>query len=264
MSAAAATWPRLQAAFAQALLDPACPVPDGLVGPDGLPSARRFAVYRNNVTAGLVRALQESYPAVAALVGEAFFQAMAREHARACPPRWPAMFDYGADFPAFIASFAPAAGLPYLADVARLERAWVEAYHAAEATCLTRAQLAGLPMDQAECLPLPLHPSARVLRSPWPALTIWQMHTGEAPLAPVDLQAGGQDVLVVRPDALVEVYALPAGAAAFASALAAGAGLGQATALALEDAQGFDLPATLGGLVDAGALLAPPTPTSPC
>lgn len=43
--------------FAAALLDPKRAVPPNLVGPDGEPTTKRFAVYRNNVMVGLVEAL---------------------------------------------------------------------------------------------------------------------------------------------------------------------------------------------------------------
>ena len=51
---------------------------------------------------------------------------------------------YGDGFPAFVASFPPAGAIPFLADVARLENAWVEAYHAAEAGALAIDALAGV------------------------------------------------------------------------------------------------------------------------
>ena len=62
--------------FAAALLDPAQPLPEGLVGPDGRPSLKRFNVYRNNVVAGLTATLKDAFPAVARIVGEEFFLAM--------------------------------------------------------------------------------------------------------------------------------------------------------------------------------------------
>ena len=58
------------------------------------------------------------------LVGEEFFRAMAQIHVRAHRPRSPLMFEYGDELPDFIAGFPPAADVPYLADVARLEIAW--------------------------------------------------------------------------------------------------------------------------------------------
>ncbi|KAG0919362.1 hypothetical protein G6F31_021147 [Rhizopus arrhizus] len=56
---------------------------------------------------------------------------MARVFAAATPPSSPVLLHYGAEFPDFIASFPPAEPLPYLADVARIERAATEAFHAA-------------------------------------------------------------------------------------------------------------------------------------
>ena len=124
-----ARWAERQQAFASALLDSNLPAPQGLVGPDGVQSERRFTVYRNNVFVGLTEALRAGFPCTARLVGEEFFMAMARIFAAAHPPGSPVLLHYGAEFPDFIASFPPAASLPYLADVARIERAATEAYH---------------------------------------------------------------------------------------------------------------------------------------
>src|SRR3546814_5903028 len=66
------------------------------------------------------------------IVGDEIFRAMARVYVASAPPHSPIMLDYGASFPDFIERFEPATTLPYLADVARIERAWIEAYHAAE------------------------------------------------------------------------------------------------------------------------------------
>src|SRR5579872_1467679 len=95
-----------QRGFAAALLDAALPAPAGLVGPDGEPSAKRFAVYRNNVVVGLIEALKDAYPAVRRIVGEDFFRAMARAYAVREPPASPILLVYGAGFPDFIGGFA--------------------------------------------------------------------------------------------------------------------------------------------------------------
>ena len=65
-----------QREFGAAILDARRPPPRGLVGPDGAPSARRFAVYRNNVVVGLIETLKDAYPVVHRLVGAEFFRAM--------------------------------------------------------------------------------------------------------------------------------------------------------------------------------------------
>ena len=118
-------------AFAAALAVPEGAGGGGLPGhPDlaGLVAQPGFAVYRNTVMKGCVDALQANYPSIAGLVGEAWFRAAAVVHARAHPPLRPTLLDYGAGFAEFLAAFEPARELPYLPDVARLDRCWTDAH----------------------------------------------------------------------------------------------------------------------------------------
>lgn len=240
--------------FASALLDPECAVPEGLVGPDGEPSDRRFAVYRNNVFVGLTDALRASFPCVVKLVGDEFFGAMARVFAAATPPHSPVLLHYGAEFPDFIASFPPADSLPYLADVARIERAATEAYHEREAESLAHSALAGVPPDQAPMLRFRLHPSVRLVRSPFPAFTIWRMNTPDGTPAPVDLSEA-QDTMVLRPDAEVDVRQVLPASHDFVAALAQGLTLSQAVEAALSTDREFDLSENLRELIQMGAII---------
>ncbi|MFG1345487.1 DNA-binding domain-containing protein [Xanthobacter autotrophicus DSM 431] len=243
-----------QGDFAHAILDPRKPAPAGLVGPDGRPSARRFAVYRNNVVVGLVETLKAAYPVVHRLVGGEFFAAMARLYVVAQPPASPVMLDYGAGFPAFIARFEPAAVLAYLPDVAHLERAWVEAYHAAEAPPLPPSAFGHVPPDRVPTLRLALHPSVRIVKSAYPIVSVWQANVGGDDVGPVDLQAGGGDALVARPEADVEIRRLPAGAATFMEALQAGSPIGDAVKEGLSVTPDFDLARTLRGMIEANVI----------
>lgn len=238
--------------FGSALLDPACPLPPGLVGPDGRPCPKRFAVYRNNVMVGLIEALKANFPAVSRIVGDEFFNAMARAFVMSAPAASPILFDFGVGFPDFVAEFEPAAPLPYLSDVARIERAWSEAFHAPEATALTHEAFADISDDRIADVCFAVHPSLRVVRSHWPALTIWRMNVGDGMPGPVDLESGGEDALVVRPDAEVEVRSMPSGAAAFIGALADGRTLVDAAGTAKATDAGFDLTAHLAGLIGGG------------
>lgn len=250
--------PRLaerQQEFAAALLDPELPVPPGLVGPDGEPSLKRFSVYRNNVVAGLTETLSDAFPAVHRLVGTDFFRAMARVYVAIEPPHSPIMLDYGAGLPDFIGSFEPAASLPYLADVARIERAWSEAYHAPEAVPLEPAAFAAIDPDQLPAIRLRLHPSVRFVRSRFPALTIWQMNVGDGVPAPVDLDAGGEDALIVRPMADVEVRSLPAGSLEFIQELTNESSILTALEAGLTANPRFDLAANLSDLMQSGAVV---------
>jgi hypothetical protein len=244
-----------QRQFAAALLDPALPTPAGLVDPDGDACPRRFSVYRNNVVVGLSRALEESFPVVRRLVGPEFFRAMANAYVRADPPRSPILLDYGAGFPSFVASFEPAAAIAYLADVARIERAWIEAYHAAEAQPLGSGAFAEIPADRLADLRLHLHPSIRVVRSPTPALTIWRMNLDGGLQGPVEVEAGGEDAFFVRPESEVEVRSMPPGGADFVLALSQGRSVTEAMEIAFAAERGFDPALNLAGLIDSGAFV---------
>lgn len=194
-----------QTAFRTALLDPGQPVPQGLTAPDGTPATRRFAVYRNNVAASLTEALETAFPLLRRLLGDDFFRAMAGVHLRAHPPRSPLLMHYGADMPAFLASFPPVAHLPYLPDVARLELARRAAYHAADTAPFDPATLGTTDLTSLRLIPAPhLH----LIRSRYPLHAIWTANTG-GPTGP--LPPGPQSVLVTRPglDPVVDLLTEP-------------------------------------------------------
>jgi len=243
-----------EGAFTQALLNVEAAVPSGLQGPLGHSPARRFAVYRNNVYASLIDTLANRFPATVRLVGEQFFRAMTREYVEGSPPRSAVLLQYGADFSNFIAGFPPAAAVPYLADIARLEWAWHEAYHAADAEPMSQDALAALGA-RSENIALELHPSVGLIRSDYPIITIWELTMRDGEQEPGRLPADSEDAFVLRPELEVTVRRLPPGGAAFIDALRGGATLPVAAASALDQVPEFDLAANLAGLMRSGALV---------
>jgi hypothetical protein len=237
--------------FADAMLNADQPIPCGITAHNAAVPARRFAVYRNNVLAGLGKALKSRFPVVEKIVGEEFFATMALVFVREQPPRSPQLATYGDVFPAFIAAFEPARELPYLADVARLEAARTRSYHAADATPVGAGHFAALNTHAVGGIRVGMHPSTEIVRSPYPIVTIWAMNSGEQELAPIE-NWRGEDALVSRPYLEVEVRALPPGGAAFLLALAAGWPLGEAAEAALADDPNFDLTGNLAGLIGSG------------
>jgi len=252
--------PALQAAFGQALLRAdAGPLAGALVS-DRISAERRFAVHINTVFGLLGEALEAAFPVVCRLVGTPFFQRTAQVFIARHPPAVPHLAVYGSGFADFLAGFPPAAGVPYLPCVARLEWARVEAYFAADRTPLDPASLASVPAAACPDLVFSLHPSARLVRSPWPVFGLWRAHQQD-PVAPVDPGSGGEAALVLRPGHEVTVTRLDA---ALVAALAAGASLAEAALVAGDCAPGFDLQTALAGHFGRGSFcgvtLARPSP----
>lgn len=232
------------AGFAAALKDRSLPPPDGLAGE----TTRRFAVYRNNVTVGLIRALEARFPAVFDLVGAEFFRAMAREFALANPPASPVLIEFGDRFPTFIASFAPAVDLPYLADVARIEAARTRAYHAADIPRLGPDAFGAVPPERLGSLRLTIHPAVTIVRSLYPALTIFAMSSGVVQPAPIETWQA-EDTLIDRVDYDAVVRPLAPGQGQFLQNLQNGALLQQAVDLVIDGHPEFDLAAGLAHLI---------------
>ncbi|WP_234052156.1 MULTISPECIES: DNA-binding domain-containing protein [unclassified Xanthobacter] len=242
--------------FARALLAPDGAPPPGLTAAGGDAVARRFAIHRNTVGVTLSEALAVAFPVVRQLVGDDFFAAAARAFVTAAPPTSPVLADYGAGFADFLARFPPAAELPYLPDVARLERLMVESYHSTDAPAETRAGLAGLSPQEAAPLTLARHPAARWLCSPWPVVTLWRMNAGHLPLTPLSHWAG-ESALVTRPELDVMLTALPVGGDQLLSVLETPLSLA-ALSEAMEPVGG--LAGALPPLLDAGAVRRASTP----
>jgi hypothetical protein len=238
-----------QAEVAAALRDE-----DGTAAPPRLDAddRRRFRVYRNNVAVGLTGALAAAYPVTRRLVGETFFTAMARAYVADHPPRTRSLALYGAAFPAFVAAFPPARGVAYLGDVAHLERAVLEALHAADAEPLDPAALADLGDAAATAVFTP-HPAARLVASPHPVAGLWHAQRGVADGGPVHLQGRAETALVTRPHGQVLVQGLEPAAGRFAAELLAGADATTAAEAALARDPTFDPIAGWRPLLAGGA-----------
>lgn len=214
------------------------------------PCDPRFAIYRRNLLANLGGALAATYPVVLRLVGEAFFGEAARQFVLAFPSRSGDLNQYGAQFPEFLAGYPHASGLAYLADVARLEWACHESYHAADAASLDFAALARVSAADHPRIRFSLHPAARLVRSAHPVAAIWEANQPHNDGAPA--RAEGPDcVIVMRRAGVVTVAAVEPGCWTLAGAMAQGLTLGEAGA-----PLGESLAAHLARLAGAGVVAA--------
>jgi hypothetical protein len=233
--------PELQSAFARGVFDPADAAIAEFVVPAGMSAEARLAVYRRNVLGNYTAALRDVYPVLLRLVGDTFFDRLARDYATQVASRSGDLHDFGDKLGAFLERLPAARDLPYLADVARLEWAVHRSFHARRAPPLDPARLA-VPPERLADLRFELHPAARLLFSPYPMLTIWRVNqptwSGDQT---VDLALGAEHVLVIRRTLEVTLEPLSPSEHAMLEALDAGRALAVALAAALDIDAGFQL-----------------------
>ncbi len=206
-----------------------------------------MAVYRSNASAIAERALQVTYPTVAALVGEVAFAALARDLWQQHPPARGDLGEWGAALPELIAANPALASEAYLPDSARLDWQVHRASRAADDPT-TLPDLDALGADDPEGLRFTLRSGCALLSSAWPVAGLWSAHQRDASEdrfgdARALLAAGvGEHAFVHRDGLAVRVVTLEPAAAAFTAAVLAGRTL----AAALDSAgDAFDFPAWL-------------------
>jgi uncharacterized protein len=212
----------------------------------------RLAVYRGNVYANYGKALAGAYPIVRKIVGEEFFDAMAREYSRASPSRSGDLNRYGEGLADFVAGFPHTKDLPYLPDVARLEWLVHRAHFTQDSPPFDPSPLHSLHAERFADLRPRLSAACALLRSPWPLGRIWTIHQYDYEGAfEIDLNAGADRVLVYRAGWRARVLSLATGDFSFLASAAQGATLGAALEAGVAADASFDPSTTLARWIDA-------------
>jgi len=214
----------------------------------------RFAVYRNNVVRGAVEALRSAYPTVGRLVGENFFSPMAKAYWQANPPQTPSLSLYGADFSNHIKACFGLEKLPYLADIARHDRAWLEAHHAADQAVFDPAKATLMVPEDLPGLAMGLHASVSLLASDWPSYEIWRNHRYQSAPAEIELVVHPSWSMIWRFRGEVQHGALSQAEHSFYQALKNRKSLEQAAEMALLIDDQFDAGALFGVALSQGIL----------
>jgi len=166
----------------------------------------RLAVYRGNVYGNYLKALTGSYPIVRAIVGEDFFDGMAREYARQYPSTCGDLNAYGGMLAEFVENFPHTRDLPYLSDVARMEWLAHRAYYAADGNAFDAARLMRTQQGNQAALRPVLAPACVLLESSWPLKRLWDIHQDDyAGEFEIDLDSGPDCILIHRPEWRVQV-----------------------------------------------------------
>lgn len=145
----------------------------------------RFDIYRNNYAQGLHEALCDGFPMVLALLGRQRFHLLSVAYLEAMPPSSPLMLQLGATLPAFMDQFEALSSLPYAGDVARLDLALREVFHARDHVPVAL----GAMQDDAALAEkkISLAPCARLFASQWAPYELWRYLADDGP--PPDFDA---------------------------------------------------------------------------
>jgi hypothetical protein len=198
----------MQQNFSSYVLQKSKQIPIGIKA-NGIAPEKRLAIYRNNTQLGLTEVLRAVYPVVNKLVGEAFFNQLAKDYINIHPLPSACLLEFGGQFAELIASLPVAEILVYLADIATLEWLWHQAYHEENRQPLDLSALGRLDATDYNRLGFKLHPSARFLSSDYPIAQIWESNQFDNPTDKlIDLQQGGCKLLIYRPEFDVEIVTL--------------------------------------------------------
>ena len=197
--------------------------------------------HANTISHARLVALEQAYPRVHEHIGHKAFHALSRAYIEqdsilACD-----INGLPSAFPAFLANQGCDAGT---IDLARIEWAWLDSYHSAEAEPLALGDIAGLAEPELLALPLAAHPAMRLIPL-------------SAPLSPALPELAASDpaaLMIVRPQAQVLFHPLDATEQAIATRIAACKTMGNLLDHALELGNDATAMQQIVMLVQAGAL----------
>ncbi len=191
---------KLQQLFQQALITQQASVAlQEIIVSGALSPKERLNIYRNSQQAILITALKQTYSVCLALVGEDCFHGLATRFIAQETQNPNNLQSYGARFAEFIETFSTTSKVPYLADVARLEWAILQASIGEDVSSMDFSRLAQISESQQKdlCFYLPKH--ATLLTSDYPIDVIWQAHQSDhLDEIPVDLQRNQVRLIIWR------------------------------------------------------------------
>ncbi len=254
----------IQGLFAAALVDPARrrDLLTACRGDEWL-TALRFDLYRDNLRASWEKALAAAYPVLQRYVGEKVFLAISGLYGGHFPSRSGDLNRFGGNLPSFLEQFPALSDHPWLADLARLEWAVHGSHYAADEGALAAEAAARMGADALDTLAVELHPTCRLIHSPWDIAALWRWHQAPEPGPWTDDIRRPVTALVCRPHWKVTVRALDAGQTAGLAGIASGARLGDALEAAFTAEPEMDVAAVFFGWLQDGLLVESATSVDP-
>jgi hypothetical protein len=149
-------------------------VEEMVAGDARLPAIARLEIYADMYFSRIHDVLADEYAKTVAALGRAAFHGVVIDYLDACPPDHPSMREVGARLPEFLAAHPTTADRPWVAELARLERARLEMIDGADAEMLTLEDLRALPPERFAALPLRLVPSHALFATRFDVVPLWR------------------------------------------------------------------------------------------
>jgi len=167
-----------------------------IVGDDRLSAEERVDIYANMYFYRILDVLKEDFPATPAILGEDRFHNLVTGYLIEYPPEHFSIAYAGKHFADFIESHPMREEFPFLADLARMERALIDVFHAPDWTPLDAEAMRAIAPTDWPALKLMRHPATLTLQLQWNVATILSaIERGEEPSRPA---SGAMSMLVWR------------------------------------------------------------------
>ncbi len=157
--------------------------------------------HANTISHARLVALEETFPLTREQVGVAAFNQLSREYVETADARAADSNRIGQNFIGYLRDFPVHA---VTVQLAAIEWAWLESYHAADAVSMTLADLGGFDEATLLAMPVGIHPSAQAVKLVAPLASVLEELAAQHP----------HSVLAIRPDAEVRLVPLDADQAA--------------------------------------------------
>lgn len=229
----------IQQAFAEAIVEGKYHTTTAALATDGL-VLRSLALYRRLIRTNYTQVLAVTYPALRRLVGQRYFDILARGYLKKYPSTSGDLFPYGRRLPAFLHELQ----VPrLLVELARLEWACHEVYQAADAPPLPQDQLQAMASVDPSRVTFQFHAATRLLSFPFQVHRVWQALQPEASSDEVvDLPLPEEEtgVVVTRGEGQVQVTPLARLDYLLLEALSRGVDVASVEGMAIESEPEFD------------------------
>lgn len=220
------------------------------------PTARSVAglhVHSSTTRHTLARALAEAVPSLAANLSDRKWAALSTGFIARHPPRRAALYQWGDEMPAFLAAQSAKADV---IDLAKLDRAALRAFFAAEAEPIATAALTAFTPADIQRIGLTIHPSLQRLHVSPAATNKWLELTAIPQVEHRrEEDADGALVVLVRPDAHIRALVVSSATDALLGALSRGATLIEACEEAMSHNSSFDFQSVLASFFADGLFI---------